>query len=326
MTSSEEFGHANEPFKIAVCGLFQTGKSTTINAMANGREICADSKISGIRTSACNVYIRGAEQEHCRIELFDDDEICDRLGRALHLEIVNADLWKHHRREILWNELREMWADDPKGAEREQLEGATLLLSGLGYLPSLRRTIRDSSLEDAACFGKAPNDELLRWTRIRRLIKEAEGGDFKNALQEEFPVHEVLYPFVKKISMRINSSWLKGSNLCIIDTPGLSVNSRDTETALSAIRKADAIMYIFSGNTEPKEMERQFLYRLGDLAGTRPVLFAVNWHHRLRDAVLEALGAVLSEGGYESKLVTYNARLALRAEQGARLLEKRRGD
>lgn len=307
-------------FKIALCGLFQTGKSTTINALAGGLEICAQSINSGIRTSACNVYIYGSTQEKCRIELISDEEICLRLAQVLNCKIEILDLWKHQARELLWQRLNNIWQDETE--DFEPIEGASLLISGLGFLPFLRKKIQNMSVKQVAMFGKAPDDEIIRWGRFRRQIKEIDLIQFKHLLREEFPIQEVLYPFVKNIVVQLNAPQLMENNICIIDTPGLSANKRDTETALRAVRQANAILYILSGEKEPGELERQFLYQLHSIIEDKTVIFAVNCQKKLRSDILEAIQAVLQICGYENaEPFAYNAILSLRIMQGLRLMK-----
>lgn len=309
-------------FKIVLCGLFQTGKSTTLNALADGREICAQSSTGGIRTSACNTYIYGSTQEKCRLELIEDEELCFKLSRALDCRVEPIDLWQFQRREMLWQQLFYIWQNEKPNSE--QIEEVSLLLSGLGFLPSLRKDFQNASVKYVSWFGKAPEDELIRWSKFRRRINQMSLTEFKHTLRDDFPVQEVLYPFVKNIVVQLNVTSLKDNNICIIDTPGLSVNSRDTATAMHAVGQADTIVYILGGNKEPGEFERQFLYQLHAVLNNRPIIFAVNCQQKPRPTVIEAIGEVLQICNYDNApLVTYNAALALRRAQGLKLMEPR---
>lgn len=308
-------------FKIALCGLFQTGKSTTINALVDGREICAQSLTAGIRTSACNIYISGSEQEKCQLELISDDEICFRLSKALDCRVEKEDLWRYERRELLWRQLIYIWQHE--NFDSESIEEASLLLSGLGFLPMLRKKSEHMSVEQVSRFGKAPEDELIRWNKFRLLLNKVSIIEFKHLLREEFPVQEVLYPFVKNIFVQANVAQLRKNNICIIDTPGLSANSRDTATAIQAVRQSDAVIYILGGNKEPSEFERQFLYDLHSMIEKRPIIFAVNCQKKESQNVMMAIQAVLQMCGYETTPIIYNAALALREAQGFKLMEAR---
>ena len=307
-------------FKIALCGLFQTGKSTTLNALVDGREICAQSSTGGIRTSACNTYIYGSTQEKCWLELIEDDEICFKLSNALDCRVKKSALWNFQQREMLWHNLVYTWQNEEPNPE--QIEEASLLLSGLGFLPSLRKDFQNTSIKYVSWFGKAPEDELIRWNKFRKRVKQMSLTEFKHALREEFPIQEVLYPFVKNIIVQLNVTRLKENNICIIDTPGLNANSKDTATAMHAINQADAVVYILGGNKEPGEFERHFLYQLHSILKNRPIIFAVNCQKKERPNVIEAIGEVLKICAYNDvPLVTYNAALALRKAQGIKLME-----
>ena len=308
-------------FKIALCGLFQTGKSTTINALTDSKGICAQSSTAGIRTSACNIYISGSEQEKCQIELISDDEICFRLSKALDYRTEKEDLWQYQRRELLWRQLIYIWQHEE--FDSELIEEASLILSGIGFLPMLRKKAEHMSVEQVSNFGKAPEDELIRWSRFRLLLKKTSMIEFKHLLREEFPVQEVLYPFVKNIFVQANVKILKDNDLCIIDTPGLSANCRDSAVAMQAVRKSDAVIYILGGQKEPNELERQFLYDLHSIIETRPIIFAVNCQKKESPNVIMAIQSVLQMCGYDVTPIIYNAALALREAQGIKLMESR---
>lgn len=308
-------------FKIALCGLFQTGKSTTINALVDGREICAQSLTAGIRTSACNIYISGSEQEKCQLELISDDEICFRLSKALNCRVERDDLWQYQRRELLWRQLIYIWQHED--FESESIEEASLLLSGLGFLPMLRKKATHMSVEQVSRFGKAPEDELIRWSKFRLLLNKMSVIEFKHLLREEFPIQEVLYPFVKNIFVQANVAQLRKNNICIIDTPGLSANQRDTATTIQAVRQSDAVIYILGGSKEPSEFERQFLYDLHSIIEKRSIIFAVNCQKKESPNVMMAIRAVLQMCGYNATPIIYNAALALREAQGFKLMESR---
>lgn len=310
-----------KPFKIALCGLFQTGKSTTINALADGREICAQSKISGIRTSACNIYIYGAPQEKCYLELISDAEICSKLKQILDYDVEEDDLWKYQKREFLWQQLKNVWQNEKN--DSEQIEEVSLLLSGIGFLPFLRKKVLNMSVENVALFEKAPDDELIRWSKFRRKVDEMNVTQLKHFLREEFPIQEVLYPFVKKIVVHLNILQLRENNICVIDTPGLNANSNDTTTAMQAIQQSDAVLYILGGNKEPCEFERQFLYNLHPILGNKKITFAVNCLGKEKPNVINAIESILRICDYKDvKIVTYNAALELHKAQGIKLLER----
>lgn len=320
MNSSLRHLDTMNAFKIVLCGLFQTGKSTTLNALADGREICAQSSTGGIRTSACNTYIYGSTQEKCQLELINDYEICFKLSRVLDYRVKPIDLWQFQQREMLWHRLIHIWQNEESNPE--QIEEASLLLSGLGFLPSLRRDFQNTSVKYVSWFGKAPEDELIRWSKFRNSVKQMSLTEFKHLLRDEFPIQEVLYPFVKNIVVQLNIMRLKTNNICIIDTPGLSVNSNDTATALHAVNHADAIVYILGGNKEPGEFERQFLCQLHSILKNRPIIFAVNCQQKEHPNVIKTINEVLKICGYNNTpFVVYNAALSLRKAQGIKLME-----
>ena len=126
---------------------------------------------------------------------------------------------------MLWKKLMNIWQQGE--FDTESIEEASLLLSVLSFLPMLRKNFKHMSLEQVSRFGKAPEDELIRWNKFRLLLNKVSIIEFKHLLREEFPVQEVLYPFVKNIFLQANVAQLRNNNICIIDTPGLNANSID---------------------------------------------------------------------------------------------------
>ena len=256
------------------------------------------------------------------MDLIDDSDICLKLAHVLNCKVEMNDLWQYQRRELIWQKLQYLWQNEEPNSE--QLEEVSLIISGLGFLPYLRNNFQNMSAEHVADFGKAPEDELIRWRRFRQSVKQMNLTEFKHSLREEFPIQEVLYPFVKNIVVQLNVSKLRDKNICIIDTPGLGANSKDTSAAMRAVQRADAILYILGGNKEPGEFERQFLYDLHAIIKNRPVIFAVNCQKKERLSVMESIAEVLKICGYDNpNLNIYNAALALRMAQGIKIMEPR---
>ena len=314
------FSTRNEFYKIAICGAFQRGKSTTINAIAGGREISAISSVKGIPTSTSNVYFYGGDKNECKFDLISDEEICEMISRFMKINLNGIDLWKWETRKLLLEKLKEHFQDE---SANDGLEEIAMILSGIGFLPALRKKfINDVKLSNITKFAMAPQDERVRWGKIRQLMnKNMSDDDFKNLIQNEFPTQECIYPFIKNIFVQINSQWLNESNFCIIDTPGLEAKKFDTEMAIEAIKDSDAVTYIFNGNCELTESERKFLYEFREIIVERPHIFAINSYGQNKIAVSNSIKVFLMECGFdESSIVSYNALLAYRAEQGENLL------
>ncbi|MBQ7593545.1 MAG: hypothetical protein IJU48_04230 [Synergistaceae bacterium] len=316
------FSSRTENFQIAICGLFQAGKSLTVNMMTGGSEISRISEVSGIRTSACNIYFYGSDYEHAQIFILSDEELAERLSSLLNLKINADSLWDKAAIDFIERKFISLWN---AGNNYEFLEYPALLLSWMHNLPELRRynNIR-MELYEAMRLSPAPDDEDIRWSQFLSSHAEINNIDaFKMDLRRTFPINKIMYAFIKKISAGIKSDWMKRNNICIVDTPGLSVNSQDSRNAEEAIINADAVIYVFGG-TRDKQLqnsEQDFILNLKRKIGSCPIVFAMNWPGKPKNTVLDTIQSLLELGGYgKEAIISYNALLSFRAEQGKRLL------
>ncbi len=317
--SQKFFSSRTKYFQIAICGSFQAGKSTTVNAILGGREISASSTIRGLRTSACNVYFFGSDEEYCRLKFITDEEICAKINQVLRADIPRKELYNWQTREFLWSKIFELLQTENL-EERAQVEQIALLISGMGYLISLRRKTKNIPVEEVLKYGKAPEDEIIRWDKIHK-SKINQPADLSRLIQSEFPIKEVLYPFITSIDVYVNCVWLRNSNVCLVDVPGLSANQQDTLTAMRALESADALLYLFTGEKELSEYERQFVRQLRNFTANIPVIFAVNQYGQPKPAILDSIQALLKDCDHSGDLTTYNALMACLAAQGQALLE-----
>lgn len=323
--AADFFRTRTEFFQIALCGLFQTGKSTTANAIADGREISVASLVSGIRTSACNIYFSGSANEQSSIEFIDDDELSARLSALLDIPVDKEKIWRKETQNRLMQCFRKRWDDSlSKGSDvnGSLVCQAGLMICGLDSFHELRMNIQrgNHAIQDVLSIGQAPENEGVRWQGIRANYKK-DPNSLVEDIRRTFPIQEVLYPFVNRIAVQVNSDWMKQTNICIVDMPGLSANAQDTNTAMRAIENADALFYIFDGAKEPGEFERKFISSLQSITKNCPVVFGINWHGFQKNQIKVSIQSLLQESGYENaELISYNALFACRAAQGISIM------
>lgn len=322
--SERYFSSRAEHFRVALCGLFQAGKSLTANMIAGGRDVSRASRFSGIRTSTCNMYLYYSEEENARIFFMSDEELCATLSSLLGVELDTASIWDISASKIIERAFVQLWNSK---TNYEHLEYPALIISWMHLLHSMsaNRTSIITDINDVLDTCGAPEDERVRWDEIRRAYPTINSFNaFVVKVRTEFPIQEVKYIFIKKILAGINSDWMKDNNMSIVDSPGLSVNEQDTKTAEEALMNADAVIYVFGGNKnfkEPSETERAFIANLKAKTKGCPVIFAVNWPEKPKPAILSSIQSIINMSGYDgAMLVSYNALLSYRAVQGEKLL------
>ena len=322
--ASRYFASRTEHFQIAVCGLYQAGKSLTVNMMTGGSEISpvSTTEASGIRTSACNIYFYGSDCESAQIFWLSDSELAQRLSSLLDININSNNLWNVSASGIIESKFVSMWNS---AENHESMEYTALLVSWMQRLPELRRNYSaPMKLDEAMQLSSASDDERTRWRKVLRFFPKIKDiNAFKNDLRQIFPINEVMYTLIKKISARIISRWMQRNNICIVDTPGLNVNSQDSHTADEAVANVDALIYVFGGTSdkEPSESESNFILNLKSKIGDSPVVFAMNFPAKPKNAILDSIATLVRLGGYDEKsIISYNALLSYRVAQGRRLL------
>lgn len=332
---------AADRFEIVLAGEFQSGKSTTFNALCDGRALAPTG--SGIRTSACLVsadpLTDPETDEFAEIRWRSPAELVagfsdlllphmqearpDRfgsvapgeLGQTLDLESAEDRAMLQSAADAEWHLWRKDRATyDPEGrGQLDVLRAATLTLRFAGS-PQLR-ALRDRTrfeLAEARRMMAFPEDWESRWRT----------GD-----PSRFDFDEVRFLFVAGIRLRVRSRRLDRIGAALTDCPGLLASRWDTETARAAMLRADAVLYLFDGSKTPKMSDLSALRFIRNNGMAHKLLFGFNMRghtlaasRRIREAGLVAL----ENAGYavaESGAVLFHALLALRAMQAERFLD-----
>ena len=345
-------------FEIVLIGEFQGGKSTTFNAICDGREISPRGVM--IKTSACKISAvnisQPDQQEYAEIHWRSDEELFLGMSKILerHLRQLAPKRFAQANFALMMSEEglseQEKSSDavkqnvfiDLHDAEDLKLIQAALDLEWAfyrknvkSYSPDQLDVLRIASL--IACHNLAPEIEQLR---KKSTISIAELGrlvtfpmDWERRWQGKdakvFQANEVVFAFVASVKCHIHSPNLARLGCVVTDCPGLFASRWDTEVARQAMFDADAILYLFGGDKTLSQGDIHSLNEIRRAKMEHKLFFAVNAKKNLTNitnnilpenyAKLEAQGFSLKPGA----LYVYQALLALCAKNGDALLQQK---
>jgi hypothetical protein len=338
-----------DQFEIVLVGEFQGGKSTTFNALCDGRAISP--RGMGIKTSACrlsaqNLADRGAPERavitwrtkrdivlmagdiavtHLAIKyperfgpISTPEALAERLDmdsrddRALLLEALHEE-WNLYGRDKAY------YMRDERGQERmDMLQSATLAVAHYGSAGWKRLVSRaELPVVDVGPLIAFPTDWTERWNN--------HGFDTP---AQAIPVEMSAFVFIARILSHLHSESLARLGCRITDCPGIFASAWDTKVATEAMYEADAIWYLLNGARDIGAGDLKVIRWICDSSWRDKLWFSVNMRGNTR-AIIEqkirpAQHQKLSQNGiplHPDDLHLYHAALALRATQGDSLLK-----
>lgn len=222
-------------YKVLIMGDFQSGKSTTLDAICDGRHISAIGK--GSATSAVLVSATYAAKESIIIHWRQKEQffpIFDRIKPFLpEFSWDSFDLDSQSSRLELYNEIEILrnGAHCPNVANGDakflMICSFILFYYGKNELQEKKNSL--SSVSDVSNITRFPENGEGTW--------EKSGID-------KFTMDDVIFVFVDYVECFIPSETLRELNCTIIDSPGLFNSAYDTMVTEKAMKEAHAIMYI----------------------------------------------------------------------------------
>ena len=229
----------NGKFLALVLGDFQSGKSTTIDALCDGRHITAIG--DGTATSAVLVMVSYGNEESLQIYWREKEQflpIFDRIKRVMpEYDWVSFDLEKRDERIKLANaigQIRQRGNKSIKGQTLDQGDVKFLMLCDLilaFYGTEVLQAKKASllSISNISDITRFPKDGETKWK------KDGAKG---------FTIDEAIFVFINSVSCTTPSETLKKLNCTIVDSPGLFNSAYDTMVTESAMVAAHAIIYV----------------------------------------------------------------------------------
>ena len=243
-------------FRIVLISEFESGKSTTFNAICGGQEISP--RGHKIRTSGTVVSAQNTLDE----KKIDTANVIWRSNRELLLcfakyLVPSMKKLDNHR--------------FGSCAHGEQLSGMLKLPQDI---PLIRQAVRnrvrefgndtipldeEEALRIALLICEFYDDTLLdqmknRMNRfsardVERMVCIPRNWQDFDLKENSIPLksHDCLFLFIKEVKLYIRSDSLKRSGSVIIDCPGLSASDYDTKVTFDILENADAIWLLYSG-------------------------------------------------------------------------------
>ena len=326
-------------FEIVFLGEFQGGKSTTFNALCDGRDLSPRGiGGGGIKTSAAVISAQNISGEETKEGMSEWAEISYKTeedlvkitfdivvkyGTEITKNIFQGDkpfsndyndkvkLSDSNHRKWLKQDIEQIW----KIYERDKLNFShddldmlrisTIIVKYFGtpeYTNAIKK--QTSSIDKFQRLVQFPSDWEKKWEK---------GYD------ADFSFAEVSFVFVAAVLLRIKYNNLARLGCRITDCPGLFANKYDTDVAIDAIRMADAVLYLIDGGKQCGYTCLKSIKYIKDSGMLDKIFIAANLrgsHDFAKQMIIPASQALLGNNGIKTNIHPYNARLAFLAMQG----------
>jgi len=323
-------------FDIVLVGEFQGGKSTTFDALCDGREISPTG--SGIKTSGCIISAQNIsdpdEPEKATVEWRNTEELIAGFSDLLLPHLQSLD--KKRFGNITATELTQiMNLDNPADcqllAKAVNQEWQIWEADKSGYDHDQRGNL--DILRAASIIAHNSPHEALKQFRQKNEFNISEIGKmvvfpqdwesrWKKNEPEKFTLEEILFIFIKRVRLRLHSENLGRLGCVIVDCPGLFASRWDMEIARSAMFDADAILYLFEGSRSMRLPDLKALQFVKKNGMENKLFYGCNMRgHTLADSekILQATVTMLRNNGFrvqDGDMALYHALIGLRAVQG----------
>lgn len=327
-------------FYIVIVGEFQGGKSTTFNALCDGRELSP--RGAGIKTSGCIITVQNistpTEPETAIVEWRDPEALIagfsdlllpqfkrispNRFSDISASELAaTLDIENPRDRQLIQKAADaewKVWESDKMGYDREQrgkldiLCFASIVACHYGSEALNRhRERREFSVEDIGKLIVFPSDWTERW---------------KTRDASVFSMEEIAFSFISHVQLKIHSDNLKRIGCVVMDCPGLSASRWDTGIARKAMFDADAILYLFDGAKTIKMSDLRELLFIQNNRMEHKLFYGCNMRGHSQEnsrRIVNATLTTLKNNGFELEkddITLFHALLALRTIQAERLI------
>lgn len=342
-------------FEIVLVAEFQGGKSTTFNALCDGRDLSPRGLGGGgIKTSAAIISAQNISDGETKNGMDEWAEITFKSKYEIQLGMYNIlhgiiEDDQNFKDSVIKTGVKEEQFEDVCGSPEKF--SRILDLDNPLHRKAVHNTLTawwDNWKQDKRNLSDEELDQLHIATLIERFYGSKEYKklitknieklyDFQsliafptdwisrwsNGQNVTFKLAEVAFIFIKQVLLHIKSKNLSRIGCRITDCPGLFANDFDTKVAKEAIGRSDAVWYLIGGD---KQIGKQALEILKWIKGEydSKTIASVNLkgdHTQQLEVVFPAIHDQLKSSGFSfsTKLAPYNARLAFLAAQGERL-------
>ena len=342
-------------FEIVLVAEFQGGKSTTFNALCDGRDLSPRGLGGGgIKTSAAIISAQNISDGETKNGMDEWAEITFKSKYEIQYGMFDilhdgglAENESFHASIIKSGVKQDDYSFKVSNAEEF---AKTLDLDNPVHKQAIRKTLNNWWTQWNSDKASLSNDELDRLRiatltehfygtpEYKELITKTIAGiyDFQsliafpidwntrwsNGQNASFKLSEVAFIFIARTLLRIKSENLARLGCRITDCPGLFANSFDTEVAKKAITLSDAVWYLVGGAKQIGQQELDSLSLIKGMGMASKIVGSVNFrgrHKNIEANIFPATKSVLEANGFNFPLLPYDARLAFLANQGERL-------
>ncbi len=302
-------------FNIVLIGEFQGGKSTTFNAMCGGREISprgAMTKTSAICMTATNIS-DPAQEEYAEVRWKSNGELRDMINEVIKFVAIDEggsfDFNNPTHIHSLQERVEKMREDNVIEV-KEIVRIAQLLLAFYGNTELQNYYAKTKfKIEEIAKIAVFPADWDSRWGESRNI------DDVKRL----FKVEEILFAFVSDIQIYVHSDRLAQLGCSLTDCPGLFASQFDTQIAMNAMTRANAVIYLLGykaiGEGDKKSIKEVMKHK----ALRDKVFFALNQREKniVTEGVIKADKGAIKDLGYgDVEISKFNSLLFFLSEFG----------
>ena len=344
-----------DSFEIALVGEFQGGKSTTFNALCDGRDISPRGLGGGgIKTSAAVISaqnIAGDEtrdglSEWAEVDFKTPGAIALGLSTILRRPLMDSEAFRKFNGSFSDEAFAEALASDdgfPSLVRLDDSDCRKILLDATDVLWSQweanHASLSDDDLDQLRIatlqirfYGSSEHADMVSRTvlpidRFQKLI--AFPKDWMTRWTEgrraAFSLEEVAFVFVHSVLVRIHSENLRRLGCRITDCPGLFANAYDTSVARRTILNADAVWYLVNGEKQIGQKDLEIVRAIAAMGMLGKIEATCNLkgpHEQKIAEIIPATKAALANAGHAIEVYPYNARLAFLATQGDLLVNR----
>lgn len=302
-------------FNIVLIGEFQGGKSTTFNAMCGGREISprgAMTKTSAICMTATNIS-DPSQEEYAEVRWKSNSELRDMINEVVKFVSVDDGVGFDFSNPSHMKNLRDQVEIMKKSGTievKEILRIAQLLYAFYGNTELKKYYSKDRfMIDEIAKIAVFPSDWESRWSEVHSI------DDVKRL----FDVEEILFAFVSDIQIHVHSDSLARLGCSLTDCPGLFASQFDTQVAINAMTRANAVIYLLGNKAIGDSDKKSITEVMRHKALRDKVFFALNQKEKniVTEGVIKADKSAIKDLGFgDVEITNFNSLLFFLSEFG----------
>ncbi len=314
-------------YNIVLVAQYQTGKSTTLNALCGGREISPRGAMS--KTSACKIEVKNLAdskaEEYAIVHWKTDKEILLNVKEIIERKIKIEDLG------LTPNNLS-VCENITLGNEKHRMLVKKVLINEYNKL-KLSFNVEDSEKKEIIRIA------ILSITYysheiIRRFVKQDkysidEIGNlcvFPDSINkiEDIKPEEAVFSYVSSIECFIHSQHLARLGCTFTDCPGLFASAWDTKVTYDSLPDANAILYILSGEKQAGKQDVDANLSFKRMHLNSKIFFAINAQKpsKITQNILQKDKELINQ----EDIYVFNAQLFFLANIGKLYLDNRIDD